>query len=431
MKSLHATPNTTRHTAPQATLRAALLLLFAALLVGQPTRLHANELPMAKPGQVGMSGAKLKAVDVAMAKLIEDGKIAGGVVIVAHNGKVCLFNAYGQRDTKPNVPMQKDTIFRIFSMTKAIATAAAMTLVDEGKMNVNDPVAKFIPELKNVMVHDGTKLVKPKRPITIADLMRHTAGYSYGSGNKAVREAYQKHSPRGAVDLEAMAERLSHIPLAYQPGDEWIYSISIDVLGLVIERASGQKLDKFLEQRIFVPLDMKDTGFHCPKEKHDRFAALFNLKDGKLQRSDNPQFSEPVTLFSAGGGLVSTARDYMHFLMMIRNGGTLFGKRILKAETVKLMTANQLPERAFPIGFGKQVRDGVGFGFGFAVCVNKSKFDAARPVGEFGWGGAASTHYWGSPKDDLIVVTLEQRRPYSFDTEFTLKPLIYDAIKNR
>lgn len=407
------------------------LLAIAAL----STATFGDELPTASPDDVGMSAVKLKAVDTAMEEMIKAKRIAGGIVIVARNGKVCLFNAYGQRDIEAKLPMQKDTIVRIYSMTKAIATAAAMTLVDEGKLSVDDPVSKYVPELKDVRVYDGKELVKPKRAMTVADLMRHTAGYTYGDGNDAIKAAYRKHSPLGAKNLDDMAKRLANVPLAFQPGDEWIYGISIDVLGLVIERASGEKLDKFLKKRIYKPLRMKDTGFYCPKKKHDRFAALYKLDKGNLERFDQPgsgrSFDEPRTLLSAGGGLVSTARDYMHFLIMIRNGGELFGRRILKAETVKQMTNNQLSDKAFPIGFDSQVRDGVGFGFGFAVCVNKSKFDAARPVGEFGWGGAASTHFWVSPKDDLIVVTLEQRMPYSFDTEFKLKPLIYGAIEKR
>ncbi len=221
------------------------------------------------------------------------------------------------------------------------------------------------------------------------------------------------------------------MPLAYDPGKDWVYSMSIDVLGLAIERASGMTLDRFLDERIFKPLDMPDTGFSVPAGKADRFAANYQRGEKGLKVIDAPRESKylkPPGLLSGGGGLVGTARDYLRFLLMIEAGGILDGRRILKPETVRLMTTNQLPKEAFPIYFGKQIRHGTGFGLGFSVRTADTEWDPAARVGEYGWGGAASTHYWVSPKDRLIVVTMEQTMPYTFDLEFAVKGLIYDAL---
>ena len=413
----------------------SLTLLFTISLLSQgSTSVFANELPTATPKQVGMSAQKLVKVNEVMNDLVKRKRVSGVVVLVVRDGKVCFFEAAGKRDLESDKPMQKDTIFRIYSMTKAITTAAAMQLYDRGKLKPSDPVSRFIPEMKGAKVHVDGKLVDAKREVTVADLMRHTSGYTYGSGPGVVGTAYRANPPMRAKDLEEMGKRLKGIPLVYQPGEAWQYSMSIDILGLVVERASGQKLDVYLKENFFDPLNMKDTSFSVPKQKVDRFAASYS-PDGKggLKLIDAPKtsrYAKRVTFFSGGGGLCSTARDYAHFLAMIQNEGELFGQRILKKATVKMMTKNQLSKQSFPIGFGRQVRDGIGFGFGFAVTVNASKFDKHRPIGEFGWGGAASTHFWASPTHNLFVVTLEQRKPYTFETENLVKPLVYDAVQN-
>jgi CubicO group peptidase (beta-lactamase class C family) len=228
-----------------------------------------------------------------------------------------------------------------------------------------------------------------------------------------------------------MVEKLSQVPLAFDPGTDWAYGVNIDVLGRIIEVVTGKNLDKFLHQTIFEPLQMKDTGFNVPPEKLTRFAANYSRTNG-LTVFDAPadsKYAKRVTFFSGGGGLVGTARDYMRFLMMIERGGTLDGHRILRTKTVKLMSSNLLPEKAFPIYFGQEKRYGTGFGLGFAVCTKVTSWDPSAHVGEFGWDGAASTHYWISPADKLIVVTLEQIIPYEWDTERGVKPIIYDAIQ--
>ena len=394
-----------------------------------------GELEVVSPEQAGMSSEKLTLVDKAMEDSIEKKLLPGGIVMIARHGKMVHFKAYGKMDLEANKPMTTDSIMRIYSMTKAITTTAAMMLVDEGKLSVDDPVAKFLPEIKDVLVAHEGKLEPAKRTMTIADLMRHTAGYSYGTtGQPAHDKAYRELNLLDtAATLEAMQAKLTKLPLPFEPGTDWQYGISIDILGRVVEVASGKSLDDFFRERIFAPLDMLDTGFYVPKEKMSRFAANYS-SDGKgnLKIIDAPTTSPYLikpALYGGGGGLVSTARDYMRFLVMISSGGELDGVRILKPETIRTMTTNQLSKDVGWIKFGNEVRKGVGFGFGFNVREELSDWDPRGRIGEYGWGGAASTHYWVSPKDDIAVITLEQIMPYSFMTEFKIKGLVYDAIK--
>lgn len=394
----------------------------------------AQELPVVAPEQVGMSSEKLALVDLAMQESIDDKKIPGGIVIIARHGKIVHFKAYGKMDLEADKPMKTDSILRFYSMTKAITTTAAMMLVDEGKLSVEDPVSKYLPEIEKVSIGDGDEIRPAERTMTVADLMLHTAGYSYGgSGVAAHDKAYAELNMLDtAASLEAMQAKLSKLPLAFEPGTDWHYGISIDVLGRVVEVASGQTLDEFFKQRIFEPLEMPDTDFYVPADKVNRFAANYRPDgNGNLTVIDAPSESRYLikpAFYGGGGGLVSTARDYMRFLVMIANGGELNGKRLLKPETVQRMITNHLSSDIGWIKFGQQVREGVGFGYGFNVRDKMSEWDPQGRVGEYGWGGAASTHYWVSPKDDLAVITLEQIMPYSFMTEFKLKGLIYDAI---
>ncbi len=390
---------------------------------------------MAKPEDVGMSSAKLAKVDDVMNELVKTERLAGGIVMIARHGKVVHFKPYGLADRETKRPMTTDAIMRFYSMSKAITSAGILILAGDKKLSLNDPVAKFIPSFANLKVDTRDGLVAPKRPLNVADLLRHTSGFSYGgSRREKANEAHKKADPTNyEITLEEMADRLADVPLAFHPGEDWIYGVSIDVLGRIIEVASGQKFDQFLQTRIFDPLDMRDTGFYVPQEKHGRFAQVYNSDGkGKLTIGDNSEgrdFTKPRAFLSGGGGLVSTARDYMRFLLMIQQGGTLGDARILRRQSVHLMTTSQLPEAVPHIYFGDQQRVGVGFGFGFSVREKMSDWDPAGRVGEYGWGGAASTHYWVSPKDDLAVITLEQTWPYSFMTEFAVKGLIYDAIE--
>jgi CubicO group peptidase (beta-lactamase class C family) len=392
------------------------------------------EIGRVAPESVGMSSEKLAQVDKIVQKLVDEKRLAGALVMVARKDKICYFETFGKMNIEKNQPMREDAIVRFYSMSKSITTAAALSLVEEGKISLDDPVSMYLPELKELQVHQNGENSAVKNPLTIADLMRHTAGLSYGFvGDGEVEKAYkQANLFDPETGLAQMTTKLSKIPLRYEPATDWTYSVSIDVLGRVIEVVTDKTLDRVLAERIFEPLNMKDTGFYVPKKKHDRFAANYSPNGkGELKVIDAPEtsrYGSPRRMLSGGGGLVSTARDYMRFLMAISNGGELSGQRILKPETVKLMTTNQLPKSVGWIKFGDEVRVGVGYSYGFSVRVKMSDWDPTGRVGEYGWGGAASTHYWSSPKDDLIVITLEQTMPYSFMTEFAVKGPIYDAI---
>ena len=395
----------------------------------------ARELPVAKPEEVGMSSAKLAKVDEILKGFIAEKKLAGCIVAIARKGKVVHFGTYGKMDVERDKPMKPGSIFRIYSMSKAITTSAALILFDEGKYELDDPVSKYIPEFEELSVWREGQTEPAKRQMTVRDLMRHTSGLSYGFvGNSAVEKRYKKDKPIDrAGDLPTMITKLSGIPLAFEPGTKWQYSVSIDVLGRLVEIWSGNKFENFLAERICKPLDMKDTAFDVPKGKVDRFTANYAPNgSGELRLIDDPaksRYLTPAGLASGGGGLVSTARDYLRFLQMVLNGGELHGTRILKKKTVRLMTQNQLPKKIMPIRIGPIPRVGVGFGLGFSTRVSMGPWDPGGRVGEFGWGGAASTHYWVSPKDELVVVTMEQIMPYSFMTEWAVKKLIYDAIE--
>ena len=410
--------------------------IFLSLLFVFSTFVHGGglvDLPFIKPEKVGMDAKKLELVGQKMEELIKEDRLAGGIVVIARKGKVAHFGTYGKRDLENNLPVEKDTIFRIYSMTKAITSVAALMLNEEGKLSLDDPLSKYFPFLQAMKVLDKDKLVEVKSEATVADLLRHTSGLTYAwSSNKKIRQALKD---AGVLDrdkeLVPMVNGMDKVPLLFQPGSDWVYGCSTDVLGAVVEVASGIALDRFFRERIFKPLQMVDTEFYVPANKADRFAANYNYKDGKLTLKDDPKTSrylENPAFKSGGGGLCSTASDYMRFLLMIENGGKFDGKRYLKKKSVKLMTTNQIPKGGGWVTFGDEVREGVGFGHGFSVRVKMSDWDPDGRVGEYGWGGAASTHYWISPKDELVVLTLEQVMPYTFNTEWALKGLIYDAL---
>ena len=393
------------------------------------------DLPVASPEKVGLDSVKLGQIDGLVAGWIAGNKLAGATVAVARHGQVAYIKAFGQRDREASSPMTEDTIFRIFSMSKAFTSTAVLQLMEDGRIGLEDPVSKYIPEFKGIQVSGPDGLRPARREPTVHDLLHHTAGLGYGWGATAVDKAYQAAKILNRdVDLQTMCAALGRIPLHFEPGTAWQYSVGIDVLGRIVEVASGQTFDVFLDQRIFRPLDLQDTGFFVPAEKAGRFAALYHFDEkGGLTLQDAPGGSEYLKkprFFSGGGGLVSTARDYLRFLCLIQNRGELGGVRLLKPASVDLMTHNDLPASILPIRFGEELRYGLGFGLGFNVRVEHSdKWDPASPVGEWGWGGAASTHYWASPKDDLVVVTMEQTMPFNFNLETGLKGIIYSAAR--
>lgn len=402
------------------TLIITVLCLFSCLVV-------AGELPIASPHSVGMSPEKLTDVKTAVQTLIDDKKIAGASVVIARRGSIVFSETFGMVDMKANKAMQDDTIFRFYSMSKPITSVAVMILNEEGKIKLDDPVSKYVQEFKGLKVYaDSGEHEKPTRPMSVRDLLRHTSGLTYGFfGDTPVDRMYrEKDIFDRQSSLGDVAGKLGDIPLLYQPGTKWHYSVSTDVLGYLVEKVSGQSLDAFFKERIFKPLDMKDTAFYVPKGKESRFAVCYGPNvGGGLKVVDNPLKSgylmKPI-LLSGGGGLVSTARDYMRFCQMLLNKGQLDGARLLRAETVEMMTSNQLPDGVYRNNNG-------GFGLGFSVQM----VEGASPKGEYGWGGMASTHFWISPNDELAVVALSQRIPFSSQLENVIKPIIYNSIIDR
>ncbi len=389
---------------------------------------YAVPLDFAPPASVGMNPQKLDKVKDIVGDMVENQKLAGATVIIARKEKVVFFETFGERDQAANDPIKRNTIFRFYSMSKPITSVAIMMLCEQGKLKLDAPVADYIPEFKDLKVYGpGGKLVEPDRAMTVRDLLRHTSGLTYGIfGNTPVDKLYRKANvlDRNAPVRE-MAKKLGSIPLQYQPGTKWHYGVSTDVLGCLVEVASGKPLDKFFSENIFAPLGMKDTAFYAPSKKAHRFASCYGPDgNGGLKVSDaaaTSRFLKKPAMFSGGDGLVSTASDYIRLCQMLLNKGELDGKRLLKTETVEAMTKDQLPPSVTRSGGNE------GFGLGFSVKLK----EGTSPIGEYGWGGAASTHFWISPKDELAVVALSQVMPFSGQLESAVKSAIYDSIENR
>ena len=404
----------------------------------------------AAPHEVGLFAERLEHISSTTRGFIDNGQLAGAVTLVARSGAVAHFEAYGMMNIKADKPMQKDTIFRIYSMTKPIAAVGVMMLCEEGKLTLDAPASVYLPELSGLKVAQDPEAdvftpVKADREMTVQNLMQHTAGLPgaarYMGGNTAVDKLYRKAGLHRLheCNLQELVERLGKIPLLYQPGTKWHYSIAADVLGRLIEVASGQSFDQFLAERIFQPLGMGDTGFYVPAEKLDRLAEMYGPKpSGGLQTIDASEggtghisktsFREKPRFLSAGGGLVSTASDFARFCLMLSGKGALSGKRLMKTESVKLMTRNHLPEDLIPLDKKPEDRyGGLGFGLGVSVRVLQTDWVPASQIGEYGWVGGTSTEFWISPRDELVTITLAQHIPFS-ELSHTIKPLTYAAI---
>ena len=404
----------------------------------------------ATPHEVGLSAKRLACISTTSQKFIDEKRLSGAVTVVARYGKVAHFQAFGMMDIEVDKPMQRDTIFRIYSMTKPIAAAAVMMLCEEGKLQLNAPASTYLPELGGLKVAaeadaESLRLVDADRDMTVRDLMRHTAGLPgaarYMAGQTAVDKCYREAGLHRLheCDLQEMVERLGRIPLLYQPGTKWHYSIAADILGRLLEVVSGQSFDVFLAERIFQPLGMYDTGFYVPEEKTDRFANMYGPKsDGGLQTINAPEggtghvsknsFIQKPKFLSAGGGLVSTAADFARFCLMLSGKGVLDGERLMKSESVELMTRNHLPEHLIPLDKKPDERyAGLGFGLGVSVRVQQTDWVPTSQVGEYGWIGGTSTEFWISPRDELVAITLAQHIPFS-DLSEKVKPLVYAAI---
>jgi CubicO group peptidase (beta-lactamase class C family) len=382
----------------------------------------AQGLPTAKPEQVGLSSERLERVSRALRGEIEAGKIPGAVALVARKGKIVYFESFGVRDRATGDPMAKDAIFRLYSMTKPFASVAAMMLMEDGKLLITDPVSKFLPQLakREVSVPQfdpvtgkiGYVMVPAEREMTIQDLLRHTSGIVYGGStpNARVSELYDKGGVGWAdVTPDEQIERLAKVPLANHPGTMWEYSLSTDVLGRVIEKVSGATLGRFLDERIFGPLKMTDTGFVVPSSKLNRLAQPLAVE---------PSTGQPIKLVdvtvapkndAGGAGSAGTTIDYARFAQMMLNGGQLEGTRLLSPTTVAFMTADHLgPMKIVPRG---GVGTGYGFGLGFAVRTTPGIAGVSGSVGEYRWGGAAGTAFWVDPKEEMITVLMTQGAP--------------------
>ena len=388
-------------------------------------------LPLAAPEEVGLSAQRLARLGEALRGEVASGRVPGAVALVARRGKLAWFECMGVRDPASGAPMMKDTIFRIYSMTKPIVSVAAMMLWEEGRFFLNDPIAKYLPDLAHpkVAVDKGGRieLVPAHRDIHIQDLLRHTSGLTYEfRGNAPVQKMYMdaKTARRSQTNADQVAT-LGELPLMHQPGTVWEYSRSTDVIGRLIEVLSGTSLGAFLTERILAPLGMVDTAFQLPERDHQRLAEAFPKNPETGEAVQLLDVKSPVTFESGGGGLVSTAMDYARFLQMMLNWGTLDGTRYLSRKTIELMTADHLG----PItGASDLLLPGYGFGLGFAVRLYPGIAQIPGSVGQYFWGGLAGTTFWVDPAEQLFAVMLIQAPGQREYYRILFRDMVYAAI---
>ena len=401
-----------------------------------------------KPEEVGLSSTRLDRIRGHFQRYIDDGKLAGTLTLVARHGQVAFFEPQGHLELEGRRPMHQDAVFRIYSMSKPITTVALMMLLEKGLCQLDDPVHRFIPSWEKLGVFVGGSypafLRAPAlRPMTIRDLLSHTSGLTYGFMERTnVDAAYRalRIADRSKPDytLQDMVDTLAELPLEFSPGTRWNYSVATDVTGYLVEVISGQRFDAYLLEHIFQPLGMTDTAFTVADAQLERFACNYErLRDGRLRLADNPDSSEfrGGSFFSGGGGLISTAPDYLRFTLMLRNRGELDGVRLLSRRTVDLMTVNHLPggqdltALAQAGMFTETAYAGVGFGLGFSVMLDTARAQVLGSPGEFAWGGAASTAFWVDPVEDLIVIFMTQLMPSSsYPLRRELRNLTYAAL---
>ncbi len=419
------------------------LILF--VLLTPPYALQAQKsspavLQEARPETVGMSSERLQRLDRVMQMYIDSGRQAGVAVLIARNGKIVHHKAYGYDNLAKKTPLRRDGIFRIASQTKAITTMGALMLYEEGKFLLDDPISKYLPAFKSMTVLDkfnekdsSFTTVPAKRAITIRNLLTHTSGIGYPTiGTKEANAIYAKYKVPSGIgtpneNLADAIDRLAKLPLLSQPGDRWTYSVSIDVLGRLIEVVSGQTLDQFLRTRLFEPLGMNDTFFYIPAPKHNRLTTLYTEDAAKKTivypaqsglQQDYP--NQAGTFFSGGAGLQSTLLDYAIFLQMVMNGGEYNGKRMLSPTTIKLALTNQIGD--LNVGANK-------FGLGFSLSSAKSAARLPVSEGSFDWGGYFGTNYWGDPKEGIVALVYTQKVPNSYgDLNDKFRVMVYQAI---
>jgi len=400
------------------------------------------------PGEVGLDEQRLGRIDAHFQRYVDDGRLPGFQLMVSRHGRVAHFSSYGLADVESGRAVEPDTIFRIYSMTKPITSVAAMMLYEQGAFELTDPISKWLPEFAAPRVYTGGSATKATtvpatEPIRVWHLLTHTAGLTYGFHHVHVTDEIYRNAgfefgnPPG-YDLAQCVAAWAELPLAFQPGAEWLYSVATDVLGRLVEVVSGQPLDEFFRRNIFEPLGMNDTAFHVDPEKEHRLAALYATGPAlpKMVRYDKlgDVVRKQPQWFSGGGGLASTTRDYTRFTWMLLRGGEFDGARLLSPRTLRYMTRNHLPGNVDLQTYGRPVNaevrtDGVGFGLGFAVMLDPAANKTIASEGEFNWGGLASTAFWVDPAEDMSVVFMTQLMPSS---TYTLRPqlrqLVYQAV---
>ena len=400
------------------------------------------------PTEVGFDPDRLARIDRHFTRYVDDGRLPGWLVLVSREGKVAHLSTYGMRDMENRAPVEVDTLFRIYSMTKPITSVAAMMLYEEGAFELKDPVSRFIPAFADARVYRSGSALSPvtepaSEPMRIWHLLTHTSGLTYAFHHATPvdamyrAEGFEAGAPPG-YDLAACCDAWAGIPLLFQPGTEWNYSVSTDVLGRVVEVASGQRLDEFFAERILGPLDMVDSGFSVPEADHGRLAALYAAApDTKLPVRNDPgrdAVLTPPTYLSGGGGMVSSAPDYHRFTQMLLRGGELDGVRLLSPRTVRYMTSNHLPGGADLEQFGRKLFaetsfDGIGFGLGFSIVLDPVQNKVLSSAGEYAWGGAASTAFWVDPAEQITTLFMTQLIPSSTHPIRTqLKQLVYQSL---
>lgn len=424
----------------------ALAIFFSSFFLSVSVQAFERSSPEAE----GLSSAQLERLSKMASAYVSEGRVPGMVNLVMRNGKVVHFEATGTRGADDETPMQRDDLFRIYSMTKPITSVAAMQLYEQGKFHLSDPVTKFIPELKDLEVLDEAGHLLPVlRDMTMHQLLMHTAGMSYGfdASYDVVDRMYVAADLPASKDLDEFVLRLAKLPLRSQPGDVYHYSVAVDVTGLVVQRLSGKRLDHYVRDHILAPLKMHDTFFEVPEAKRNRFVQNHFINPQTGQLVDIAYAPPPygyregvalsdffnVSLYSGGGGLVSTAMDYARFAEMLRQGGSLDGVRILSPKTVKFMTRNHLSEESMHAAWEQRPtpdidRPGFGFGLGLGVVTDAAAIGVLGSDGEFNWGGAAGTIFWVDPVEQLVVVSMIQLMQSPWPLRHDVKVAVYQAL---
>jgi len=429
---------------PRLGLRVLAVVLFSATLGAQTRVATLAPLPTAAPESVGFVAGALDKMDAGMQDLVDKKHLSGIVTLVARNGKVVQHKAYGVQSLETNAPMKLDTIARIYSMTKPVTGVAMMMLYEEGKWKPSDPIARHIPEFANLKVYAGEKdgqaiFEAPAHPPTMGELMSHTAGFTYGLfGATPVDKLYQASMPLGAPSMQEFINRMAQLPLLYQPGTRWVYSVSVDIQGYLVEKLSGKSFPEFLRTRLFEPLEMIDTGFSVPAGKLSRVATIYSWSRDKgalVPEPLDPDISKIPGLPSGGGGLYGTAADYFKFAQMLLNGGEFGGRRILKKDTVDMMRTNVLSDQVLNSNSGigqARFSSAQGFGYDFAVVLDPDAAKRQVGKGSYWWWGIAGTWFWIDPTNNLLFVGIIQRRtgpPGVASHEDVSRRVIAEALK--